>query len=159
MDTRRISPGWDSRDIEDIKGGVIVNNVLTWFKCVFAFVGGTITAALGGWDLALQVLVLFVVLDYMTGLVAAWYSKTLNSQVGFQVASVKRCCCLSRLRFVMHWIRLLGQEILRSLAIFFYMANEGLSNHGESGLMRCAGSCTVDGSLGATETEGRRGIP
>jgi toxin secretion/phage lysis holin len=103
-----------------------VNNVLTWFKCVFAFVGGTITAALGGWDLALQVLVLFVVLDYMTGLVAAWYSKTLNSQVGF------RGICKKVLLFIPVAIcyaldQVLGQEILRSLAIFFYIANEGLS--------------------------------
>lgn len=103
-----------------------MNNVLTWFKCVFAFVGGTITAALGGWDLALQVLVLFVVLDYMTGLVAAWYSKTLNSQVGF------RGICKKVLLFIPVAIcyaldQVLGQEILRSLAIFFYIANEGLS--------------------------------
>ncbi len=103
-----------------------MNNVLTWFKCVFAFVGGTITAALGGWDLALQVLVLFVVLDYITGLVAAWYSKTLNSQVGF------RGICKKVLLFIPVAIcyaldQVLGQEILRSLAIFFYIANEGLS--------------------------------
>ena len=126
MDTQRIFPDLDSRGIEDIKGGVIVNNVLTWFKCVFAFVGGTITAALGGWDLALQVLVLFVVLDYITGLVAAWYRKVLNSRVGF------RGICKKVLLFIPIVIcyaldQVIGQEILRSLAIFFYIANEGLS--------------------------------
>lgn len=126
MDTRLIYPGWDSRDIEDIKGGVIVNNVLTWFKCVFAFVGGAITVALGGWDLALQVLALFVVLDYITGLVAAWYRKVLNSRVGF------RGICKKVLLFIPIAIcyaldQVIGQEILRSLAIFFYIANEGLS--------------------------------
>ncbi len=103
-----------------------MNNVLTWFKCVFAFVGGTITAALGGWDLALQVLVLFVVLDYITGLVAAWYRKVLNSRVGF------RGICKKVLLFIPIAIcyaldQVIGQEILRSLAIFFYLANEGLS--------------------------------
>ena len=103
-----------------------MNNVLTWFKCVFAFVGGTITAALGGWDLALQVLVLFVVLDYITGLVAAWYRKVLNSRVGF------RGICKKVLLFIPIAIcyaldQVIGQEILRSLAIFFYIANEGLS--------------------------------
>lgn len=99
---------------------------LTWIKLIFALLGGAITAALGGWDLALQVLVLFVVMDYVTGLVAAWYSKTLNSQVGF------RGICKKVLLFIPVAIcyaldQVLGQEILRSLAIFFYIANEGLS--------------------------------
>lgn len=113
-----------------------MENVLTWIKVVFALLGGAITAALGGWDLALQVLVLFVVLDYMTGLVAAWYSKTLNSQVGF------RGICKKVLLFIPVAIcyaldQVIGQEILRSLAIFFYIANEGLSvieNLGRAGV-------------------------
>ena len=104
----------------------MMSNTLTWIKGVFALVGGSITAVLGGWDLALQVLVLFVVLDYITGLVAAWYSKTLNSQVGF------RGICKKVLLFIPVAIcyaldQVIGQEILRSLAIFFYLANEGLS--------------------------------
>ena len=104
----------------------MMSNTLTWIKGVFALVGGSITAVLGGWDLALQVLVLFVVLDYITGLVAAWYRKVLNSWVGF------RGICKKVLLFIPIAIcyaldQVIGQEILRSLAIFFYLANEGLS--------------------------------
>ena len=104
----------------------MMSNTLTWIKGVFALVGGSITAVLGGWDLALQVLVLFVVLDYITGLVAAWYRKVLNSRVGF------RGICKKVLLFIPIAIcyaldQVIGQEILRSLAIFFYIANEGLS--------------------------------
>lgn len=55
-----------------------MENVLTWIKAAFALLGGAITAALGGWDLALQVLVLFVILDYVTGLIAAWYEQCLD---------------------------------------------------------------------------------
>ena len=61
-----------------------MNNIITGIKVAFALIGGWITAVLGGWDIALQVLVLFVVLDYITGLIAAWYEKRLDSRVGFQ---------------------------------------------------------------------------
>jgi toxin secretion/phage lysis holin len=113
-----------------------MENVLTWIKAAFALLGGTITAFLGGWDLALQVLVLFVVLDYLVGLVAAWTEKNLDSRVGF------RGICKKVLLFVPIAIcyaldQVLGQEILRSLAIFFYIANEGLSvieNLGRAGV-------------------------
>ena len=104
----------------------MMSNTLTWIKGVFALVGGSITAVLGGWDLALQVLVLFVVLDYITGLVAAWYSKTLNSQVGFK-GICKKVLLFIPIAICYALDQVIGQEILRSLAIFFYLANEGLS--------------------------------
>lgn len=113
-----------------------MENVLTWIKAAFALLGGTITAFLGGWDLALQVLVLFVVLDYVTGLVAAWYSKTLNSQVGFK-GICKKVLLFIPIAICYALDQVIGQEILRSLAIFFYIANEGLSvieNLGRAGV-------------------------
>jgi toxin secretion/phage lysis holin len=76
--------------------------------------------------MALQVLVLFVVLDYATGLVAAYEEQTLNSRVGFK--GIAKKVLLFVPVAVAYWLdMLLGQEILRSLAIFFYIANEGLS--------------------------------
>ena len=113
-----------------------MNNIITGIKVAFALIGGWITAVLGGWDTALQVLVLFVVMDYITGMIAAWYEKRLNSRVGFRGIAKKI------LLFVPvalgYWLDvLLGQEILRSLAIFFYIANEGLSiteNIGRAGV-------------------------
>jgi toxin secretion/phage lysis holin len=130
-----------------------MENVLTWIKAAFALLGGTITAFLGGWDLALQVLVLFVVLDYLVGLVAAWTEKNLDSRVGF------RGICKKVLLFVPIAIcyaldQVLGQEILRSLAIFFYIANEGLSvieNLGRAGVP------VPEPLMGALEQLGKRG--
>lgn len=131
----------------------MMSNTLTWIKGVFALVGGSITAVLGGWDLALQVLVLFVVLDYITGLVAAWYRKVLNSQVGF------RGICKKVLLFIPVAIcyaldQVIGQEILRSLAIFFYIANEGLSITENLGL---CGVPVPEPLMGALEQLGKRG--
>lgn len=103
-----------------------MGNVLTAAKYSVALVGGLITALLGGWDLALQVLVLFVVLDYITGLVAAYCSQSLNSKIGFR--GIAKKIMLFVPVAVAYWLdMLLGQEILRNLAIFFYIANEGLS--------------------------------
>ena len=103
-----------------------MNNIITGIKVAFALIGGWITAVLGGWDTALQVLVLFVVMDYITGLIAAWYEKRLDSRVGFR--GIAKKILLFVPVAVGYWLDvLLGQEILRSLAIFFYIANEGLS--------------------------------
>jgi len=104
----------------------MMSNTLTWIKGVFALVGGSITAVLGGWNLALQVLVLFVVLDYITGLVAAWYEKRLDSRVGFK-GICKKILLFVPIAICYALDQMIGQEILRSLAIFFYIANEGLS--------------------------------
>ena len=103
-----------------------MNNIITGIKVAFALIGGWITAVLGGWDTALQVLVLFVVMDYITGLIAAWYEKRLDSSVGFK--GIAKKILLFVPVAVGYWLDvLLGQEILRSLAIWFYLANEGLS--------------------------------
>ena len=103
-----------------------MSNILSWLKAAFALIGGWVTAALGGWDTALQVLVLFVVMDYITGLIAAWYENRLNSRVGFR--GIAKKILLFVPVAVGYWLDvLLGQEILRSLAIWFYLANEGLS--------------------------------
>jgi toxin secretion/phage lysis holin len=109
-----------------IGGGMLMNNIITGIKVAFTLIGGWITAVLGGWDTALQVLALFVVMDYITGMIAAWYEKRLDSRVGFR--GIAKKILLFVPVAVGYWLDvLLGQEILRSLAIWFYLANEGLS--------------------------------
>jgi toxin secretion/phage lysis holin len=131
----------------------MMSNTLTWIKGVFALVGGSITAVLGGWDLALQVLVLFVVLDYITGLVAAWYRKVLNSRVGFR-GIYKKVLLFIPIAICYALDQVIGQEILRSLAIFFYMANEGLSITENLGL---CGVPVPEPLMGALEQLKQRG--
>jgi toxin secretion/phage lysis holin len=111
-------------------------NAFTCIKAAFALLGGAITAVLGGWDLALQVLVLFVVLDYLVGLIAAWTEKSLDSRIGFR-GIAKKILLFVPIAICYALDQVLGQEILRSLAIFFYIANEGLSiieNLGRAGV-------------------------
>lgn len=102
------------------------NDVARYIRLYATLLGGVITALLGGWDVMMQVLVLFVVIDYVTGLVAAYAEKRLNSEVGF------RGICKKILLFVPVVLSCsldsaLGTDILRSLSIWFYVANEGLS--------------------------------
>lgn len=113
-----------------------MNNIITGIKVAFALIGGWITAVLGGWDTALQVLVLFVVMDYITGLIAAWSEKCLDSRIGFR-GIAKKILLFVPIAICYALDQVLGQEILRSLAIFFYIANEGLSiveNLGRAGV-------------------------
>jgi len=96
------------------------------FKLTIAAVGGMITGALGGWDTALKALFIFVLFDYFTGLSAAWCEKKLNSEVGAK-GIVKKICLFVPVG-VCFWLdNITGQSFLRSIAIFFYIANEGLS--------------------------------
>ena len=44
----------------------------------------TLVYFLGGWDIALQILVVVVVLDYITGVCKAIYNKKMNSTVGLK---------------------------------------------------------------------------
>ncbi len=103
-----------------------MENALTYIKYAAALIGGMITAALGGWDKMLQVLVLFVILDYIVGLIAAWHEKRLDSTVGFK-GITRKILLFVPIAVAVALDQMLGQEILRSLAIFFYLANEGLS--------------------------------
>jgi len=103
-----------------------MENIWLYLKYVFAVVGAAISWLLGGWDLALQVLVIFVVFDYITGVVAAWHEKTLDSNIGF--FGIAKKIMLFIPVALGYWLDMFtGQEILRNLAIFFYMANEGIS--------------------------------
>lgn len=113
-----------------------MENAFTNAKLVFAAVGGFLVGLFGGWDVALKVLVFFVVLDYVTGLAAAWVEQKLNSNVGLR--GIAKKILLFVPVAVGYWLDVaLGAEVFRSLAIFFYIANEGLSileNLGRAGV-------------------------
>lgn len=113
-----------------------MENILSYIKYGVTTIGGLLGGLLGGWDVVLQVLVLFVVFDYITGLTAAWCGKELDSNVGLWGIAKKI------LMFVPvalgYWLDVaIGTEILRNLVVFFYIANEGLSileNLGRAGI-------------------------
>lgn len=103
-----------------------LDSVLEWGRWAAAVIGGLLIGFLGGWDVALQVLVYFVVADYVTGVIAAFYEKKLDSEVGMW--GIFRKILLFIPVAIGFWLdTLAGVEVFRSMAIFFYLANEGLS--------------------------------
>jgi len=83
---------------------------------------------LGGWDVALQALVTFMVVDYLTGVLAAIKQRRLNSEVMFW-GGLRKGIILLVVAIAVILDRLVGNEdpIFRTLAIYFYVAREGLS--------------------------------
>lgn len=107
-----------------------------------AMVGTALSAALGGWDAALQTLVVCMVLDYLSGLVVAGVFKrsdksgdgALDSRAGFRGLCKKG----AELALVLVGARLdllLGGDWARTAIILFFIGNEGLSILENLGLM------------------------
>ncbi|MFA5383993.1 MAG: phage holin family protein [Eubacteriales bacterium] len=102
----------------------------------FALVGGLICGILGGWDVILKVLVTMVVLDYISGLLAAFVEKKLNSEVGFKGVA-KKALIFVVVALAVCIDQVIGKELVRYVIICFYIGTEGLSvlkNVGRAGL-------------------------
>ena len=107
-------------------------------QLIFAAVGGWLGYFLGGCDGLLIALVVFAVVDYITGVMCAIADKELSSQVGF------KGICRKVLIFILVGIanildvQVIGTgSVLRTAVIFFYLSNEGVSlleNAGHLGL-------------------------
>jgi len=97
-------------------------------QAAFAGIGGWLGYFLGGCDGLLYALVIFVVADYITGVMCAINDHKLSSAVGF------RGICRKVLIFMLIGIanildvHVVGKgAVLRSAVIFFYLSNEGIS--------------------------------
>ncbi len=97
-------------------------------QIVFSALGGVLGYFLGGLDGMLYTLIVFVILDYVTGVFCAINDKELSSAVGFKGISKK--IIIFMLVGVANVLdaHILGQAgVLRSAVIFFYLSNEGIS--------------------------------
>lgn len=97
-------------------------------QIVFAGIGGWLGYFLGGCDGLVLALLLFVVMDYITGIMCAVADKKLSSEVGF------KGICRKVLIFMLVGIanildvQVIGTgSVLRTAVIFFYLSNEGIS--------------------------------
>lgn len=94
---------------------------------VFSVILTTIVYLLGGVDIALQSLLIVIVIDYLTGIASAIYNKELSSRVGFK-GIIKKFSYLLVVALSVVIDNLLGQSgLIRSLVIYFFVANDGLS--------------------------------
>lgn len=100
-------------------------------KNFISFITGTLATALvyflGGWDIALQILLTVIVLDYITGVCKAIYNKKMNSKVGAK-GIIKKLGYLIVVAVSVELDRITGNTgAIRTLVIYFFVANEGIS--------------------------------
>lgn len=98
------------------------------FQAVIAALGGWLGYFLGGCDGLLYALIVFVVLDYITGVLCAIADHKLSSAVGF------KGICRKVLIFALVGIanildvHIIGTGcVVRTATMFFYISNEGVS--------------------------------
>lgn len=87
----------------------------------------TIIYLLGGMDIALKSLIIIMMIDYITGISSAIYNKKLSSKIGFKGIIKKfSYLCVVALSVVID--NLISQNgVIRTLVIYFFVANDGLS--------------------------------
>ena len=99
-----------------------------YIRAALAGVGGWCGAFFGGLDGLLTALVIFMAVDYATGVMCAVADRQLSSAVGFRGLSKK--IYILMLVGVGHMIdaHVLGSgHMIRTAVIFFYLSNEGVS--------------------------------
>ena len=97
-------------------------------QMVFAVVGGWLGWFLGGCDGLLYALVAFVAVDYVTGVLCAVADKELSSEVGFRGIAKKALIFLLVGMANVLDVQVIGSGcVLRTVVIFFYISNEGVS--------------------------------
>jgi toxin secretion/phage lysis holin len=98
------------------------------FSAVIAAIGTIVSAWLGGWDAALSVLIGLMITDYVTGFLGAVRLKKVNSEVMFW-GGIRKGVILVVVGIAVLLDSMLGnpEPILRTLAIYFYAAREGIS--------------------------------
>ena len=96
-------------------------------KSVVSFIATTLMYLLGGWDIALQSLIIVIILDYLTGIAKSYVTKKLNSSIGFK-GIIKKLSMLCIVAIAVIVDRFIGQSgMIRTLIIYYLVANEGLS--------------------------------
>ena len=107
------------------------------FCGALAGVGTFLVYLLGGFDVAMQSLLIAIALDYVSGLIKAYNNKVLSSRIGFR-GIIKKLGILIIVMIAVVVDRITGESgAIRTLIIYYFVANEGLSiveNLGEAGL-------------------------
>ncbi len=105
-----------------------MRNVVTVGQYIFTGLGGVMGWLFGGFDGFILTLIAFVAIDYITGVLAAIYTKQLSSEVGFKgIAKKVMIFLLVGIGNIIDIEILKTGAILRTAVIFFYLSNEGIS--------------------------------
>ena len=95
-------------------------------KVILEFLGGIMTYFLGDFDAVLKALLLFMFIDYATGILKAINDKTLSSKIGLK-GIISKITILLVVALATSLDNVFNIETIRYLTIGFYVANEGIS--------------------------------
>ena len=94
---------------------------------ILAVTGTTFIYLVGGIDVALTCLLVAIVLDYISGMIKAFETKQLSSKVGLK-GILKKVGVLIVVMLSVLIDRVAGDTgAIRTLVIYYFVANEGLS--------------------------------
>lgn len=127
-------------------------------------VGSGIAAAFGGWDAAMITLIIFMAVDYLTGLIVAGIfhnspkseGGTLESKAGWKGLCRKGMTLLIVL-IAARLDMLLGTGFIRDAVIIAYIANETISIIENAGLMGVPIPSAVRKAVEVLQQKGKQG--
>lgn len=97
-------------------------------KMAWTALGGALGAVLGGLDGFIMILTIFVVVDYVTGVLVAITRHKLSSEIGFKgIAKKIAIFCLVAVALLIDANIIKEGNVIRMSVIFFYISNEGIS--------------------------------
>ncbi len=105
-----------------------MKNIINTIQIIFTAIGGYLGYILGGLDGFLYALIAFVVIDYITGLMAAIVERNLSSDIGFR--GIFKKVLIFTMVAIGHILdsKIIGDGgAIRTAVIFFYLSNEGIS--------------------------------
>ena len=98
-----------------------------WISAIFSVIATTFIWLVGGFDVALSCLLVAIVIDYVSGLIKAYNTKTLSSSIGFRGILKKVGILLIVMLSVIVDRITIDNGGVRTLVIYYFVANEGLS--------------------------------
>jgi toxin secretion/phage lysis holin len=115
-----------------------MKNTANTINLIFAVLGSNIGWILGGFDGFLYALVVFISIDYLTGVMAAIIEKKLSSDIGARGIFKKvMIFALVGVGNIVDVYLIKNGSAIRTAVVFFYLSNEGISileNAGKMGL-------------------------
>ncbi|KGM99591.1 phage holin family protein [Clostridium botulinum] len=105
-----------------------MKNIIETIQMIFVTIGGWLGWILGGADGFLYALITFVIIDYLTGIMASILEQKLSSEAGFRGIFKKVLTfVLVGVAHIIDYYLIGSGSAIRTAVIFFYISNEGIS--------------------------------
>ena len=119
-----------------------ITNFVNVKTAVVGFLGACVTTLFGGWDLAIQTLLIFMVIDYVSGLIVAGVfhnspkteNGSLESRAGWK-GLTRKAIVLVFVYIAYQLDKMIGVNFIRDAVVIGYVVNELISIIENAGLM------------------------